>query len=261
MVKKKSSRKKTTTKKVGQARREESGTGGTLIKETYFPTQIYFQDLPDAEGLNRELASRIFAWRKHDPEGITRSNVRTLGAWHSPIDMHTRPEYHALTRQLFVTVQHVFDDLGYDPNYEPVCDSMWANISPRYAFNRHHTHPNTLWSGVYYVQAPENSGRIYFSDPRPQSNVMLPHYVEGEQRKREVWSEVYFEPIVGRLILFPAWLVHEVQPNLSTAKGRQGERISVSFNFFQRRRAAAPGPETRPGEEAYPQVTQKELEP
>ena len=99
MAKKKSSRKNSTAKKAAQARREESVKGGALIKETYFPTQIYFQDLPDAEGLNRELASRIFAWREHEPVGITRSNVRTLGAWHSPIDMHTRPEYRAVTRR------------------------------------------------------------------------------------------------------------------------------------------------------------------
>jgi uncharacterized protein (TIGR02466 family) len=205
------------------------------MKEAYFPTQIYFKDLADADALNADIAPRILAWREQNPDGIERSNVRRLDAWHSPVDMHTRGEYMSLTRQVFEVVQQVYDDLGFDPECEPVCDSMWANVSGRYGFNRYHTHPNVLWSGVYYVQAPEDCGRIYFIDPRPQAQVLVPHYAKDKPRSRESWSEVYFHPIEGRIVLFPAWLVHEVQPNLSTVVGAGGLRISVSFNFFQRR--------------------------
>jgi uncharacterized protein (TIGR02466 family) len=218
---------------------ESAAAGGRLVKETYFPTQIYFRDLPDAAALNGQLKAAILAWRDSDPDGIERSNVRRAGAWHSPVDMHAKREYDGLTRQIFETMQLVYDDLGYDPEYEPVCDSMWANVSPRHAFNRHHTHPNVLWSGVYYVQSPENCGRIYFSDPRPQAQVLIPRFVPEQERKRDAWSEVYYEPVEGRVILFPAWLIHEVQPNLTEREGQEGCRISVSFNFFQRRREAA----------------------
>lgn len=34
-----------------------------------------------------------------------------------------------------------------------------------------------------------------------------------------------YEPVPGRLILFPAWLQHGVEPNLSDA-----DRVVVSFN-------------------------------
>ena len=115
----------------------------------------------------------------------------------------------------------------------PVISNMWANVSPRYAFNRVHTHPGSAWSGVYYVHAPEHSGKIYFQDPRPQAQVYNVRYKTDAPRKREVWSEVFYEPIVGRLILFPAWLQHEVQPNLSELEGEAGERISISFNIHQ----------------------------
>ena len=111
---------------------------------------------------------------------------------------------------------------------------MWANISPRYAFNRHHSHPGVLWSGVYYVKAPPQCGRILFSDPRLQARVIEPFYASDEQRKRDTWSEVYFGPLEGRLIFFPAWLSHEVEPNLARGEGTDSERISISFNIFQR---------------------------
>ena len=51
-------------------------------------------------------------------------------------------------------------------------------------------------------------------------------------------GEVFYQPLEGRLILFPAWPVHAVHPNLSEEEGEAGERISVSFNFYQIRRAS-----------------------
>ena len=44
-----------------------------------------------------------------------------------------------------------------------------------------------------------------------------------------LWRETSFEPKAGRLIMFPAWLTHCVDPNNS-----KDIRISISFNFMQR---------------------------
>ena len=114
---------------------------------------------------------------------------------------------------------------------------MWVNVSPRYGYNRNHVHPNALWSGVYYVQAPPGAGRIFFSDPRPQVPLVTARFVPDKPRRAESWSEVYYEAIEGRLIMFPSWLVHEVEPNVTDLEGADADRISVSFNLVQRRRA------------------------
>lgn len=204
-------------------------------KDGFFATPIYFTDLAGADALNAQLEIDIRAWRQRDPHGTVRSNVAQAGAWHSATDMHTRAEFNTLTLEIFEMVQGIYDELGYDRDYEPVCDSMWANINPRYAYNRHHTHPHALWSGVYYVHAPDDCGLLYFTDPRPQANVLTP-YFDARRRHPDTWNEVFYQPREGRLIMFPAWLVHAVHPNLSTQKGEAGERISVSFNFYQIRR-------------------------
>jgi uncharacterized protein (TIGR02466 family) len=219
---------------------------GAMAKELYFPTPIYFWNLEDSETLNAEIEESILAWRAEMPDGILRTNVERLGSWHSPVDMHRRPEYCKLAMQIFEAMEFVFDDQGYDPDYEPALDLMWANISPRYGFNRHHTHPGVLWSGVYYVRAPENSGRIFFTDPRAQAHVIEPFFPDESKRKREVWSEVYYDPIEGRMLLFPAWLRHEVEPNLADGDGEDCERISISFNVFQRRKGVRSDPEKGP---------------
>ena len=208
-----------------------------MSKDAFFATQIYYTDLTNSDALNARLKKDIRAWRQRNPEGTVRSNVAQAGAWHSATDMHTRGEFNPLTLEIFEMIQGIYDGLGYDPDYEAVCDSMWANVNSRHAYNRHHTHPHALWSGVYYVQAPDDCGLLYFTDPRPQTQVLTPYY-DLNKRRPNTWNEVFYQPQEGRLIVFPAWLVHAVHPNLSTEEGDAGERISVSFNFYQIRRGS-----------------------
>lgn len=205
-----------------------------LKKELYFPTHIYFCDLPGAEKLNAQLVRDIRALRDADPEGIVRSNVKSVGSWHSATNLNQHPKFLHFTTHLDDLLNGIYRDLGYHPDSRAVCDNMWANINPRFGYNRFHTHPNVLWSGVYYVQVTPDSGRIYFRDPREQANAIAPSFPTDQERIRELWSEVYYEPIAGRVIVFPGWLGHEIQPNLTTLEGEAGERISISFNYVQR---------------------------
>lgn len=214
---------------------DSPGTGKTMHRDLFFPTPVYYTDLPGAEALNARLAALIRDWRARDPHGEFRTNEPAAGGWHSPTDMHTRREFDPLTREIFEFLHGIYHSLGYDPGYEPVCDSMWANVNPRHAGNRHHTHPHSLWSGVYYVRTPPDCGLLYFSDPRPQALAMPPYY-DPARRSPLTWHEVHFQPQAGRLIAFPAWLGHAVQPNRTRESGEAGERISVSFNFHQQRR-------------------------
>jgi len=241
-----------------------------MARDYFFPTPVYRTDLAQAETLNARLVADIRAWRMRDPGGTFRSNVPQLGGWHSATDMHLRAEFTELTREIFELIHGVFADQGYDDAYEPVCDSMWANINPHGAYNSHHTHPHALWSGVYYVRTPDDCGLLCLTDPRSQAHVITP-YFDSRRRSAHTWAEAYYQPVAGRLIAFPGWLVHSTHPNMAsvgpvatetrgvdgTARGasaageeeggRGDERISVSFNFRQRRRdidpAAAPANE------------------
>lgn len=206
---------------------------GKLFREAYFPTFVFYRDLPDVMDFNESLKKNIHAWKRKDKTGIVRSNMAALGSWHSGLDMNLREEYRDFVELIDLTMQQVYENQAYDPAYIPVCDNMWANINPRHGYNRTHTHPNALWSGVYYVQAPEDSGRIYLTDPRVQATMVTAHLSESATDMRDTWKEVFFEPVAGRLLIFPAWLSHEVQPNLSRLKGRAGDRISIAFNYIQ----------------------------
>jgi len=111
---------------------------------------------------------------------------------------------------------------------KPVLGNMWANINPPGGFNRPHLHPNSLFSGVYWVKAPEKSGSLMLYEPRPGVQCIMPNRKEGKLPS-ELWREVHYTPRAGTIIMFPSWLWHEVKPN-----GSNDIRISVSFNFLQR---------------------------
>jgi len=202
---------------------------GKLYEEAWYPTLIFFKDLPNSKELNKKLLKDIYKWKKED-EGIVRSN--TTG-WHSAVNMHEKKEFMPLVTELFKMQKEIYQKLNYSEETTPMMDNMWANVNYKYAYNKNHTHPGAQWSGVYYIKSPKKSGNIWFTDPRPQTSMETTAYQPDKKRPTSQLREVYYEPIEGRLIMFPGWLLHEVEMNQSDLKGEDGHRVSVSFNFKQ----------------------------
>ena len=191
-----------------------------MIKEYLFPTIIYIEDLPNPNELNSYLEKHIVEWSKNDT-GVKKTNVN---GWHSKTDMNQRKEYDPLSNELFQMQNEIIQEEHLD--MRPKLGNMWANINYRDGYNLGHIHPNSLFSGVYYIKAQPNCGRLHLMDPRPGAQHVMPPRKEGKL-PRELWRDSYYEAIPGRLIMFPAWLWHKVEPNKS-----DDVRISVSFNFI-----------------------------
>ena len=192
-----------------------------MHRDLHFPTPVYVADIKHPT-LNQELERDIIAWSKKD-KGVVRTNVQ---GWHSHTTMQDMPEYKKLVSMLYASQKTIYDQEHLDS--EPVLGNMWANINPPGGMNRAHQHPNSLWSGVYYIKAPKNSGHLKIDDPRSVASMTRPRQKEGQLPDR-LLRETHYEPIAGRLIMFPGWLMHCVDPNES-----DDIRISVSFNFLQK---------------------------
>ena len=190
-----------------------------MIIEKFFPTLVYGKDV---QLNNNQLAQDIVNWSNQD-KGVSKTNVK---GWHSTTDMHTKSEYSQLVTELTRMQKEIYDNEHIDRH--AVLGNMWANINPPGGMNRAHIHPNSLWSGVYYIKAPENSGQLRVEDPRSVALMVRPRMKEGKPPAR-LWREASYEPKAGRLIMFPSWLNHCVDPNNSN-----DIRISVSFNFMQK---------------------------
>jgi len=192
-----------------------------MIRELHFPTPIYIADIKHPT-LNQELERDIIAWSKQD-KGIVRTNVQ---GWHSTTNMHELPQFKKLVDMLYECQRTIYQQEHYES--EPFLGNMWANINPPGGMNRAHQHPNSLWSGVYYIKAPKNCGHLKIDDPRASAAMYRPRQ-KAHKLPQRLYRETHYEPIDGRCIMFPSWLMHCVDPNNSN-----DIRISVSFNFLQK---------------------------
>ena len=189
-----------------------------MIREEFFPTSVFGKDI---QLDNNKLAQDIINWSNQDP-GVAKTNVK---GWHSTTDMASKPEYQPLVNELIIMSKDIFKEEWLDR--EPILGNMWANINPKEGSNQPHIHPNSLFSGVYYVKSNPQAGRLKIYDPRPGAQIVMPVRKEGQPPKH-LWRDANLDPVTGRLIMFPAWLWHAVEPNQSDEL-----RISVSFNFIQ----------------------------
>jgi uncharacterized protein (TIGR02466 family) len=205
-------------------------------KRTFFPTQIYEFALPDAKHQIDHLLKLIYAERDADQTGLDRSNYTSLGGWHSRINLHRSPEYAGLTKTIESAAELISDDLSYDTNQPLRIGTMWSIVNPPGSSNSAHIHPGCLWSGVLYVQAPENSGKISFIEPRTASLILKPKFIPGQKKPKECRTKINFTPAAGKIFMFPSWLYHGVAPNMAEKEGADGERIIISFNLSQKKR-------------------------
>ena len=121
------------------------------------------------------------------------------------------------------------DDADADDAYDSLeLLSIWINVNRPHHYNIAHTHSDCFMSGVYYVTTgrPINDldppAALLLSDPRLQVSSTYDYAGWFGMQKNEIK-----QPKPGKLILFPSWLTHRVEPVGIDEK----ERISISFNI------------------------------
>lgn len=189
-----------------------------------FRTPLALFTVPNAEKINPGLEKAILKRMKMDG-GIQRSNVR---GWHSGRDFCKWPEKEVreLVGCMRSAVRNMVGLIADVPKFRTTIQlAAWANVNGPGSFNQYHTHPNSLWSGVYYIRAGEyeeddirHAGKLKFFDPRGQID-QLAHPGQGFGKNFNI------APEDGMMLVFPSWLAHSVNSFDSDT-----QRISVAFN-------------------------------
>ncbi len=193
----------------------------TGSRSDWFPTPVWHFAIDNHQQLNSVLLPEIEAEQQRDRQGEKWSNV--LG-WHSVSNLHERASFSDITKIIQQNVLEVATFLRWDLQlFSMNITTCWAIVNGKLASNSVHNHPNSILSGVYYLQTPENCGGIFFSDPRPASQMLIPPVEEFN-----LWTfpKVSYKPHSGTMLLFPSWLLHGVEMNMS-----EENRISLSFNI------------------------------
>ena len=155
-------------------------------------------------------------------KGRNKSNVN--GWQSSDLDKsqeYIKPLISHITKETNTYAKNYFSN----PSFK--LDNMWVNINPTHSYNRQHTHPGSMFSGVYYIQTPKNCGNIYFE--RPQMD--LEESFDWKYNKgtfNSLNSLEWWMPSTKHICyIFPSYMRHYVEPNRSDI-----DRISISFNLL-----------------------------
>ena len=188
----------------------------------FFPTPVWVSKLENYSNTNEKIFSYIKYLQKNDSDGIIRSNIK---GWHSK-DFDLKDEApQEFIKLISENIKNVLDDMNWDNKSQiPKITSMWAIINKGGAANARHHHGNSAISAAYYVRAPKNCGDIVFYDPRPAPVFSHPKSNSPNSLNAMVNSVT---PVEGALVLFPSYLDHSVNENLSNE-----ERIVISFNLI-----------------------------
>lgn len=115
-------------------------------------------------------------------------------------------------------------ELGFKDELIPIIDNMWININPPGGMSKLHKHVDNILSGTFYVKCPKDCGQLVFPNPvaNAQYHFHQKHLKEYNQNNSLFCHQV---PQPGKMIVFPSYAEHYVEPNLS-----KEDRISISFN-------------------------------
>jgi uncharacterized protein (TIGR02466 family) len=181
-----------------------------------FTTNVYQFQNPNAAQEHDSWRKALYGLRERDTGRVISNHL----GWQSSVPLQTVPQLAGLARFILGCLNEVAQTEGWALERFNVIMEGWANINGKGASNNMHNHPNTLLSGAYYIDTPASSGEIVFRDPREAAHIFMPPYAKAG--KSPVWK---LTPQPGLLLVFPAWLLHAVEANLSDA-----DRISIAFN-------------------------------
>jgi len=188
--------------------------------ENWFSTPIFVHDFEDSElsDIQSEISLAIPAAKTCYQASPWGDSVDTTFDFQGTNDIE-RFKMSVFLSKINWTVDQYVDSIRYQGPAFTVTES-WFNFSKTNGFQFDHTHAGSRISGVYYYQTNNNDGNIRFQNPNP-----FAHF-RGFPADGVPNESISYKPKNGRIILFPSWLTHRVNKNLTS-----NERISISFNL------------------------------
>lgn len=104
----------------------------------------------------------------------------------------------------------------------PYITQSWLNYTETTEYHHTHAHPNSLVSGVIYINADEKNDMIKFYKDSYQAIKIEPK--EYNAYNSHSW---WFPVKTGQIILFPSSTTHSVE-----VKKGNNTRVSLAFNVF-----------------------------
>ena len=192
----------------------------TTHVQPIFPVVMLWADI---ENFDKDtLVEYVYKQMEEDSEGRSISNV---GGWQSNGNYH---EFDNPIRQFLEdAIKKLFDKGIYKKDTHIDIIQSWINVNKKGNYNKSHHHSMCDLAGAFWIKFPKNSGHITFQNPNSfvESKMMSNMNPKFREELAVHWG-MDFQPIEGRVCLWPSHLYHDVSLNMSDE-----DRISVAFNI------------------------------
>jgi len=182
-----------------------------------FPTRVWVFYLEELLPLLDGWEGLILSWRQS--EGSRGSSNRY--GWTSDKTVFEKDAFGALSEAAEQCFALAYEQMKL-LNTPCFRKEAWVNLQDAGGFNHFHTHGESPLSGAFYLRVPEESGDIIFRDPRLGINLAG---MKGDGAN--CFSVTSHTPRRGELVIFPGWLEHAVDVNMSPMA-----RISIAINTY-----------------------------
>jgi len=181
--------------------------------ELLFPTPVAFFDL----GFELDEEERTFLLnQERRPNEGNQSSVENY--------LLRKPEMERLAAAVESRVVEYAKEV-WKAEVDPFVTQSWVNWTKPGQYHHKHAHPNSLYSGVLYIDVEDDRDRITFYQSGYQQ--IKPTYFEWNRWNSESW----WLPIKrDQMVIFPSSLTHMVETVPGEVIGK--ERVSLAFNTF-----------------------------
>jgi len=189
-----------------------------------FPTPIYIAEIDNLSAVQNELLNCYSLLVQNN--AFTDTTHKQLNNWNSSTanlsnyfqeELISKYKLSSFEAELDKKLKAYFKTMDVQNLPEYKIQASWMSLTKHKEYTHKHAHYQCDVSGVYYIQTNGVDGDISFHSPIST--------LENSYPFRTV-KAIHYPPKVGRLILFPSFLEHEVYENST-----QDDRISFSFNI------------------------------
>ncbi len=188
-----------------------------LIIENLFPIPVYITSME--RGFTKQELQFVNEQKKHCFKN--QGNINTKDTY-----ILNRKEFKNLKKFLEKHCKDYLNKVICPKNkIELYITQSWLNYTEANEYHHKHEHPNSVVSGVLYLDADEVNDKILFTSSRAYQ---LTAPVVSKKEFNPWNSETWWFPVkTGDLFMFPSSTTHQVE----TKKGNN-TRISLAFNTF-----------------------------
>jgi len=187
------------------------------VINSIFPTPIYISNLA------RELTNKELLFIDNTKLNVYNNEGNTTSKNNYILN---NKEFKTIKEELDLKVQDYFAKVISPSNkITPYITQSWLNYTETNQYHHKHAHPNSLVSGVFYINCHEEHDKIKFFK-KDLYQTIKPEIKDWNLYNSETW---WFPVKTGDIILFPSSLTHMVD-----SKQGDNTRISLAFNVFIR---------------------------